>query len=325
MHENAARGVNAAAWAVAAGIALGAQAPAQVTTRIDFELGSPSTFGSTLPLTNEYAAQGVSFAGPAPGEGGAVLNQSGNFGVDARSGVEFLAFNHSASMGNGSPARGPETLTFDLPAREVSIWAAGGFGAGASFRLDAFLGAALVGSTTSAPQSGWAQLLVQSPGGIDRVVIAEVGGDETYVMDDLEIVSLSAALLSSVTQISASSGGVQDMTVSAGAAHAGRLYLILGSVTGTDPPFPIDGKSLPLLIDIYTVQTLNAPNAPPLANSLGLLDASGVATASFTVPPGLPASFVGLTFFHAFVVVTVPPDIPLVAETSAPLALTLTP
>lgn len=318
------RSAPAVAAALLAIVGVGGEAAAQLTTLIDFELNAPTVFASTGPLRDAYAAQGLLFSGPSDADGAAVLNQGGNFGIDARSGDEFLAFNHGSSMQNGGVPRGPETILFDPPARRVSIWVAGGSGSGAAFRMDAFIGATAVDTSSTSAQTSWVQLVVESPNGIDRVVLEQIGGDVVYVMDDLEVVSLDAALVSSATEISIATGGVQDLTLFAGEEHAGRLYLVLGSVTGNGP-LTIDDQDLPLSVDIYTVHTLMNPNAPPLTGSLGVLDGSGVANALFTVPGGLTPSFVGVTFYHACAIVSLPPEVIVVREVSNPVELTLLP
>ena len=64
-------------------------------TFVDFELAGPCAFNQTVALSNQYAGLGVIFAGPSGNDGGAVLDQCGNFGINARSGTNFLAFNQS--------------------------------------------------------------------------------------------------------------------------------------------------------------------------------------------------------------------------------------
>lgn len=87
------------------------------TTSIDFDgTGAPCCFVDTTPLTNFYAGQGVTFSG-AGGSGGSILNLSGGFGFNARSGSDFLAFN--TSVGTGSI----QVMTFSNAASSVSIWA----------------------------------------------------------------------------------------------------------------------------------------------------------------------------------------------------------
>jgi len=92
---------------------------ALTTVTINFDnISAPCVFASTSPLTTQYTAQGVTFAGPSGGKGGAVVNQCGNFSVSGHSAPNFLAFN----AGVGWPV-GPETLTFTNPSTSVSILA----------------------------------------------------------------------------------------------------------------------------------------------------------------------------------------------------------
>ena len=106
-------------------------------------------------------------------------------------------------------------------------------------------------------------------------------------------------LTGSPAALSLSTGGVQQLEIEAGAACAALDYIVLGSKSGTSPGLPLDGLLLPLNVDGYTLATLMEPNRPPLGNTYGLLDAGGRATATITVPTGLPAGLAGLTLHHA--------------------------
>jgi hypothetical protein len=144
------------------------------------------SFASNDPLTTLYTPLGVTFSGPSALDGGAILNQSGNFGVNARSTPNFLAFNRNSSMQNGGVPRDPETLTFSPPVSDASIYASGG-GAATSFRMEAFdAGGSSLGFNTGASAIGaYVQLSVASATPIARVVLTEIGGDPHFVYDDL--------------------------------------------------------------------------------------------------------------------------------------------
>jgi len=149
---------------------------------------APTGFLSQQPLRNEYASLGVSFSGPSSTDGGAILEQGANFGVPARSFPNFLAFNRAATMANGGLARDPETLTFSGPVGSVSIWASGG-SSSTAFRMEAFTsgGIGVGSSTVNSPSGGYAQLIINNPTQpIGRVTLTEVGGDDSFVYDDLE-------------------------------------------------------------------------------------------------------------------------------------------
>lgn len=113
----------------------------------------------------------------------------------------------------------------------------------------------------------------------------------------------AATLTASPATISVSAGGQQDFTLAAGAAAAGLPYLLAGSLSGTVPGFAVGGFTVPLNPDDYFTYTLSFPNVFPLSNSSGLLDASGAASASLTLPGGLPPSLAGLIAEHAYAVV----------------------
>jgi len=102
--------------------------------------------------------------------------------------------------------------------------------------------------------------------------------------------------------LSNAAGGVQPFQLGACQSHAGDFYLILGSLSGAEPALPLGAVSVPLVPDFYTQFTLSQPNSALLPASLGQLDPWGRAYASFQLPPATPASTIGLTFHHAYLV-----------------------
>ena len=92
------------------------------------------------------------------------------------------------------------------------------------------------------------------------------------------------------------------MTLDGGASNAGKVYLLLGSASGTAPGFMVDGLNLPLNVDGFFTYLLNFPNAAPYSGSLGFLNGFGVGSTTINVPPGSFPSLAGLTLNHAFVV-----------------------
>jgi hypothetical protein len=111
-----------------------------------------------------------------------------------------------------------------------------------------------------------------------------------------------APSLSAVWQnLSISQGGTQYLELNAGVAQAGNLYFVLGSASGTTPGLTVDGQNLPLNFDTYFSLSLSSPNATPFANTLGVLNPQGRASARVRVPAGVLApTTVGLTFHHAY-------------------------
>jgi subtilisin family serine protease len=109
-------------------------------------------------------------------------------------------------------------------------------------------------------------------------------------------------LLASPQTIETVEGGRQRWSLDAGAAHAGRLYLVLGSVSGTSPGVLVDGHLLPLIPDAWMAFTLYTPNLAPLEGSFGFLDGEGRAEAAFALPP-LDPGFAGALFHHAYLAI----------------------
>lgn len=112
--------------------------------------------------------------------------------------------------------------------------------------------------------------------------------------------SCSAGLWGDVASVSVSAGGVQALLLSAGDQAAAGFHLLLGSLSGSEPPLAVDGLLLPLVVDAYFMHTLQNPNAPPLVNSFAALHPTGFAQAAFELAPLSPPGFVGVTVTHAF-------------------------
>ncbi|MBI1380549.1 MAG: hypothetical protein GC161_05600 [Planctomycetaceae bacterium] len=101
---------------------------------------------------------------------------------------------------------------------------------------------------------------------------------------------------------SIATGGTQELRLAAGAARAGDLYLLVGSLSGTTPGLPVDSFVLPLNFDFYSNLTLTTPNSGFLPGSLGFLDANGRASAAFTLPAAAPVAG-PLDIHHAFLTI----------------------
>jgi hypothetical protein len=168
---------------------------------IDFESGGgPCLFlDAPGPLTTFYQPLGVTFSGPSALDGGAILHECGSFGVGARSGAHFLAFNLEGDpMQNGGHPWGPETLLFSTPVTSASIFAGDAI-EGVTIVMQAFDALnQLVDSDmqTAAPES-YVELAVSGPA-ITRVTLERTGGSTSWVFDDLSFTQVpepSTALL----------------------------------------------------------------------------------------------------------------------------------
>lgn len=121
---------------------------------------------------------------------------------------------------------------------------------------------------------------------------------DEYSLRNYEQVGISA----DTTSASMSLGGTQNLEIDAGVANAGRTYFLLGSLSGTEPGVQLGSVELPLVFDSYFVFTINNANQRYYTNSFGVLDGNGRASAAITFPAASPASFVGQTLYHAYVV-----------------------
>jgi hypothetical protein len=148
------------------------------TTVINFDdVSAPNNFSETTSLTNEYASQGVIFSG-----GGAILNQNGNFGLNAYSGQNFLAFNFF------SYATDPENITFSALVSNVSIYAGTGSGFSSTFTINAYdVNHSLLDTYTLTTQA-WSLLSV-SAAGIKSIELSQ-SGNYTFVYDNLSFTSV---------------------------------------------------------------------------------------------------------------------------------------
>lgn len=153
------------------------------------------------------------------------------------------------------------------------------------------------------------------PDGIDVVSGSSLDLDGELTPDECQPLSANTP------DVSVGGGGTQVWTLDAGLEHAGGVFLILGSVTGTSPGLPIDDTEIPLVFDVYTLYTMNSPNATPLEGTFGLLGVLGSAVAQFRLPPGSNPNLVGVELHHAFVVLDAADAEVLFASNAIPVRL----
>lgn len=132
--------------------------------------------------------------------------------------------------------------------------------------------------------------------------------------------SLGGGLAIDDSEISVLDGGAAHMTIDLGPAVAGYVYVVIGTIAGTRPGFDYNTIPIPLNYDGdggYMNQTILHPNAAPLSNSLGALDANGQAVVTFTVPPESDPGFAGLTVSHVATLWFVRGQSVMIASTNA--------
>lgn len=132
-----------------------------------------------------------------------------------------------------------------------------------------------------------------------------IGPDLTYNggTDDVFVSRISRmSLAADVHTLSSRTGGTVTFMLDAGADNAKRDYILLGSMSGTDPGTLLPGGAavLPINWDFFTNVVVMAINTSMFSNFLGQLDASGVATALFDTQGPLPTGFVGTVMHFAF-------------------------
>ena len=160
--------------------------PAAAATINFDEAWAPTAFNNQVTLGAEYSGQGVVFSGLG-GAGGEVLDQNSTFGLNARSGRNFLAFNTAVTAGG-------EQLDFTSAINVFELFV--GSGSGASFWANAYdsLGGLVSSTNISLSQGDWGALSL-SGAGITRVQFGS--NARAWVADDL---SFTAGLSSAVPE-----------------------------------------------------------------------------------------------------------------------------
>jgi len=83
------------------------------------------------------------------------------------------------------------------------------------------------------------------------------------------------SLEADVASLSLEEGGTQRLVLDAGAAYAGREYMIVGSASGTFPGTAYDAVNVPLNYDDYSEKLLEVYRKAPCFSFYGRLDAKG--------------------------------------------------
>lgn len=107
-------------------------------------------------------------------------------------------------------------------------------------------------------------------------------------------------LTADTTSLSQAVGGIVTLSLDAGPSYAGRIYLLVGCVSGTQPGTPLPGGLvIPLNRDFFTDFTLLYANGPRFAGFQGTLNSTGQTTAFFNTLGPLPPGSVGRTVHFA--------------------------
>ena len=152
----------------------------QTTITFD-DAPAPCFFGEALAPSTRYAPLGVTFTSVGDA-GGLILDTCSDFGVPARSGNNFLAFNAYGGFG------GPEDVLFATPASAVSLYVSGGYAAG-TFLLEGFdASGRLLGSQSVSTTVGAYEPITLAQPNMARVRLTgdtPDTGAPVFVVDDL--------------------------------------------------------------------------------------------------------------------------------------------
>ncbi len=121
--------------------------------------------------------------------------------------------------------------------------------------------------------------------------------------DWIVLLDRGPALSGDIAQVSVTNGGIQTLTLAPGPPFADRPYLVLGTMSGTSPGFPVGTIQMPLNFDTYTRFTSLNWNSTDLQNTQGTLSGSGTGVARIRIAPGAWAPMVGETLHHAFILI----------------------
>ena len=129
------------------------------------------------------------------------------------------------------------------------------------------------------------------------------------LVDDFKVqrYDYDPSLWADAYSISVATGETVGLHLDAGAGHAGKSYIVLGSLSGTSPGFDFAGYHVPLNWDWFSVATLVMAGSPYFVDFWGTLDPSGEATATFDTQGPVDPGYVGLGASFAYATFS-PPD-----------------
>jgi hypothetical protein len=102
-------------------------------------------------------------------------------------------------------------------------------------------------------------------------------------------------------QFPARLGGIINLSLNAGPARAGRLYLIVATLSGTAPGTPLGAITVPLNADPFTNVVLAFTPSPMFAGFFGNLDGQGQASAQMNMLGVFNQSWAGTRMHFAYI------------------------
>lgn len=182
---------------------------------------APSSFGQTQPLTTEYyPSEGITFIGPAPGQGGAELNGQSGYAIPGHSPPNVLAFNAATY------ATGPETIVFFGPVNYAGVNAGlrGDIFDAGTFTFECFdEDEQPLGSVTAAGSPVLQELEVARPGIVSCTFSFT---SQTAVIDDLTYIPCDPTLGGGDYAIEAPTLDLPRLALFAALVLAAALFLL---------------------------------------------------------------------------------------------------
>jgi hypothetical protein len=136
--------------------------------------------------------------------------------------------------------------------------------------------------------------------GLDKFVTTIDDGLGAVTLHPNPELSHTATLKLSATSISAAAGGTIDMDLIGPDETPPADYLLLCSMSGTDPGLPLGDLVLPLNLDDLVLYSYCYANGANFINTDGTLDDAGKASAQFHVEPDDLTPIVGFDLAFAY-------------------------
>ncbi|MBU0756125.1 MAG: hypothetical protein KJ645_13360, partial [Planctomycetes bacterium] len=140
-----------------------------------------------------------------------------------------------------------------------------------------------------------------------RISVKDNPNDDVVeaLVDDFKVMreNYDATFWADAYTISVASRSVVGLSLEAGPVNGNRIYLILGSLTGSQPGYTLpSGKTIPINWDAMTDFIMTALNSPFFVDFLSTLDAGGSSHATMDTYGPLDAVFIGVPFNLAYTV-----------------------
>lgn len=133
-------------------------------------------------------------------------------------------------------------------------------------------------------------------------IVADDGVSPVLLTPRFEIPVRADALWAATGRLSVGAGGTVDFRLDGTSGGAGRLYALAATASGTVPGVSLPPIVIPLNYDPLFEWSLWFANTSVFVNTVGFLDGTGRARASFVAPPAVFSSLLGGDLHFAFAV-----------------------